>query len=74
MMVRIALSQKELVLKHVPTCALCQHHKSPGPLANLTDPFTNLELQNPSHDVPELHKICQSPDLKALNCEKAGRE
>ena len=31
-----------------------------------TDPFTNLELQNPSHGVAKLHKIRRSPDLDAL--------
>ena len=35
-----------------------------------TDPFTTLELQNPSHDVSELHEICRSPDLKALKLWK----
>lgn len=30
----------------------------------------NLELQNPSLDVPELHKICRSPDLEALKLYK----
>ena len=32
---------------------------------NPTDPFTTLELQNPSHDYLQLHKTRQSPDLKA---------
>ena len=31
-----------------------------------TDPFTTLELQNPLHDVPEIHKIRQFPDLEAI--------
>ena len=31
-----------------------------------TNLFTILELQNPLHDVPEVHKIPQSPDLGAL--------
>ena len=31
-----------------------------------TNPFTILELQNPSHDIPELHKIRRSPDREAL--------
>ena len=31
-----------------------------------TDPFTTLELQNPSQAVPGPHKIRQSPDLVAL--------
>ena len=30
-----------------------------------TNPFTILELQNPSHDVPELHKVPRSPDVEA---------
>ena len=30
-----------------------------------TDPITVLELQNPSDDIPELHKIHRSPDCKA---------
>ena len=29
-----------------------------------TDPFTILELQNPSYDAPELHEIRWSPDCK----------
>ena len=28
--------------------------------------FTILELQNPLHDVPEVHEIHQSPDREAL--------
>ena len=35
-----------------------------------TDPFTILELQNPSHDVPELRKSRRSPDLEALKLRK----
>ena len=35
-----------------------------------TNPFTILELQNQSHDVPELHNIRQSPDLEALKLWK----
>ena len=35
-----------------------------------TNPFTILKLQNPMHDVPEPHKICQSPDSKALKLWK----
>ena len=31
-----------------------------------TSPFTNLELYNPSHDVPELHRICPSTDFEAI--------
>ena len=31
-----------------------------------TNSFTILELQNPSHDVPELHTIRESPDFEAL--------
>ena len=30
-----------------------------------TNPFKILELPNPSHDVPELHRIRRSPDLEA---------
>ena len=30
------------------------------------EPFHNLELQKPSPDVPELHKIRRSPDHEAL--------
>ena len=30
-----------------------------------TGPFTNFELRNPSHDVSELRKFCQSPDFEA---------
>ena len=29
-------------------------------------PFTILELQNPSHDVLQLHNIRRSPDFEAL--------
>ena len=32
----------------------------------LTDLFTDLELGDPSSDVPELHKIHRSPDRVAL--------
>ena len=35
-----------------------------------TDPFTTSELQNPSHDVSELHKNCRSPDLEPLKLWK----
>ena len=35
-----------------------------------TDPFTILELQNPSYGVPELHKMIQSPDREALKLSK----
>ena len=31
-----------------------------------TDLFTASELENPSHDVPKLHKICRSINLEAL--------
>ena len=37
-----------------------------------TNPFTILELQNLSHDVPEQHKIRQSPDLEALMLQKSS--
>ena len=37
-----------------------------------TNFFTTLELQNPSHDVSELHKIRQSPDLEALKLWKGS--
>ena len=30
-----------------------------------TNPFTIMELQNPSHVVPELNRIRRSPDLEA---------
>ena len=33
---------------------------------NLTDPFTTLELQNPSPDVSELNMLHRYPDLEAL--------
>ena len=32
----------------------------------LTDPLATMELQNPSHNVPELHKIRPSPNFEAL--------
>ena len=35
-----------------------------------TGSFTTLELQNPLHDVPELHNIHRSPDLEALKLWK----
>ena len=35
-----------------------------------TDTFTTLELQNPSRDVPELHKNCRSPNFEALELSK----
>ena len=31
-----------------------------------TDPFAILKLQDPSHDVPELHKTSRSPECEAL--------
>ena len=43
---------------------------------NPTNPFTILELQNPSPDVSELHKIRRSPDREALKLWKvsSGRQ
>ena len=41
-------------------------------LKSPTSPFTILELQNPSDDVPELHKISRSPDLEALKLWKCS--
>ena len=35
-----------------------------------TDPSTVLKLQNPSHGVPEPHKIRRSPDLAALEFQQ----
>ena len=35
-----------------------------------TDPFTTLELQNPSHEVIEQRKIRRSPDFQALKLGK----
>ena len=32
----------------------------------LTENFTAMEPQNPPFDVPELFKVCRSPDLEAL--------
>ena len=37
-----------------------------------TNPFTILELQNPWHDVPQLHKMRRSPDLQALKLWKGS--
>ena len=37
-----------------------------------TNPFTNLELLNQSHDVSEPHKIRRSADLEALNLWKGS--
>ena len=39
---------------------------------NPTNPFTVLELQNPSNDGSELHKIWRSPDLQALKLWKGS--
>ena len=36
----------------------------------LANPFTISELQKPSYDVPELHKIRRSPDFDALKLWK----
>ena len=36
-----------------------------------TSPFT-IELKNPSHDVPKLHKIRRSTDIKALKLGKGS--
>ena len=35
-----------------------------------TDSFTTLKLQNPSHDVSELYKICRSSDAEAIKLRK----
>ena len=37
-----------------------------------TSPFTILKLENPSHDVPELHKIRRSTDLEPLKLGKCS--
>ena len=37
-----------------------------------TNPFTIFELQNPSHDAPELYKIRWCPDLRALKLWKGS--
>ena len=37
---------------------------------NPAGPFATFKLQNPSRDVPELHKICRSPDLNASKLRK----
>ena len=39
-----------------------------------TRPFTISELKNPSHDVPQLHKIRRSPDREALKLWKGSSE
>ena len=39
-----------------------------------TDPFTTLELQNPSNDAPELYKIYQSPDHEAPFSSKKAQD
>ena len=44
------------------------------PYLNPTDPFTIKELQNPSHDVSELHNISDSLIARLQNCEMVGRE
>ena len=35
-----------------------------------TIPFTTVELYNPSHDVPEVHKTLRSLDVQALKLSK----
>ena len=51
-------------------CNLCQFLYSVVMVpANL---FTISELQNPSLDIPELHKIRRSPDLEALKLWKCS--
>ena len=35
-----------------------------------TDPLTILKLQNPLHDVPELHKILRTTDVEAPKVRK----
>ena len=37
-----------------------------------TSPFTTLKLQNPSHDVSELHKVRRSTDFEALKLGKGS--
>ena len=39
-----------------------------------TELFAFLELQDPSNDVSELHKMRQFSDFHALNCEIFGQE
>ena len=36
-----------------------------------TDTYTTLKLQNPLHDIPELHNLRRSPDLEALKLRKS---
>ena len=51
----------------------CLHHENIyyiDLIENLTSPFAILEIYNPSHDVPEVHKIRRSTDFKALKLLK----
>ena len=48
----------------------CPSAASPPVCLFPTDPFTNLELLNPWHDVPELHKIYRYPNIEALKMWK----
>lgn len=36
-----------------------------------TDLFTTLELEDPSHDIFELHATCQIPDFEATKLGKS---
>ena len=49
----------------------CIHAQQPG---YPTSPFIILELQNPSHDISELHTIHRSPDLEALKLWKGSSD
>ena len=68
----VCISLKSMERRTVVCCAKCQlsfysgHSLMKKYIKPPTNPFTILEHQNPSHDVPELHKIRRSPDLKAL--------
>ena len=56
------LIPKATIVSFYPHSRCLKHIETVDP----ADPFTTLELQNPRHDVSELHKNCRSPDLEAL--------
>ena len=75
------LKRKQVLCNHPWNCFLSNLEKSDLVEMELytaypTDRFTIFYPQNPSHDVPELHKKHRSPDCEALNLRKdrSGRE
>ena len=70
---RKQLPEKPNMTKLCPSSSKCVFAKAKRLSENgdnPTDPSTTPELENPSHDVSELHIIRRSPDLEALKLQK----